>query len=216
MIKNVFFILVIIVFPIFGQQSDGPFFVSPEPPFCSERDTEKLCAATACAMVMEYWNRQEIVNDKYCKGFATEFCSQYGFTSDGGANPAPTIFENALKNVAKNNLNDMTMKVYAKHISSSLYDEIKRNLKYKDQNDRKSPWDRAGIINFLYDEINKNENFRIAHAVLVWGCGKNSRGQIYYIYKDPIWNENSNFRNRFNLKGNSNCYFVYLYPEKCE
>jgi len=52
---------------LYPQESDGPHFVSPSPPFCSEIETQKKCVPTSFAMIMRYWSDKGILKNKDVK-----------------------------------------------------------------------------------------------------------------------------------------------------
>jgi len=191
-----------------SEESDGPYYVSPSPPFCSEIGTEKKCVPTSCAMLMEYWGSKGILRRKDCIGWA-EKCDEIF----GGEDPTynSDLIENALLSLANANIQDPgTTKVYVSHHYGSYYNSIKRLMKYSLEKNPESPWDRPGVFAFGKD----NQERFARHAVVGWGCWID-RGKIRYKYKDPRWTRDfQDLWGWFNQDENPNNFYAYIWAER--
>jgi hypothetical protein len=161
-------LLSLVIIAIFAQQSCGEYpcvLVTPEPPPCKQVDKIYMCASTACAMVMKYWANNQVVNDKNCTGYQSEFKKEFG-SNDGSAHP-PQIAP-ALKKIGKANLIDPYKNADVETIAGfdlvGSYSDIIEYLKYSNKNKEISPWDRPGVLIYLTNNG--------AHAVCAWGYYK--------------------------------------------
>ena len=179
---------------IANDTNDGPFYVKPIPPFCSQNNTNYVCVASAGAMMLKYWSEVEILDDKGCGGFQKEITKELG-TSNGSANYNDwSKIGEAFVKVAKNNLTKEykgKMSISYVKVKVYFYKDMKEQLKYSKKNEKSSPWDRAGVIISGTTGVPKFPvDFR-KHAVLVFGCEKkmvdNKRYHVIYYIKDPRW-----------------------------
>ncbi len=216
---------------IANDTNDGPFYVKPIPPFCSQNNTNYVCFAASGSMMLKYWNEVKILNYKTCEEFQKEIAEKLG-NSDGSfiyeqEMDKSSIAGDVLVKVAKNNLTkEYKGKMSISYVKKMVYfyNDMKKQLKYSKENDKNSTWDRAGvIISGITGVPTHPVDFR-KHTVLVFGCEKeikdNKRYSVIYYIKDPRWNREDEkkldvFKQyKFTMPKFVQAYAILIAPEK--
>ncbi len=160
-----------------------------------------------------------------CKGYAEEFAKAFG-TSNGSAPYDEGVFKRAFEQVAILKIDQLKYVVNTASMHPQIYQSIKDHMKHSKLNDKKSPWDRPGVIVISEDPKRKRSNrFTLnKHVILAWGCKskeKYKKGvlksiKISYKFKDPIWKRDvQKIRTMIEVKDIPNSFFALWWPTKC-
>jgi len=197
----IFYLSILFGFSISFAYKGIPCKTSPEPNRCFQ-SYSIVCASTACAMVMTFWEKVNVVLKKGCD-YSKEFKFAFG-TFDGRSYSNPALFESAFRKVVVDNGNllvgfDKEISVLSNRLS--FWWKIRDLIRNTESNSKKSPWNRPGVLVIL----GKN-HLNYGHAKLLWGIKsikiiKRKRHLIInYITKDPLpkkWRRITKFKPRY-------------------